>query len=244
MTVTDDVTNVDLFAPANVAPVEPEITLDQFVGEGKRYADASAVAKAIVHKDKHIDTLEGELAQLRAEIKQRITMEEFLDKATRPQNPPRNAAEQEPVVEVPSANSLKQEDVLKLIEERESAKARAQNALSVKEALVKQYGDDYVNVLTIKASDLGLTKADIKEMSETKPKALLTLLGSTKAGPSASVAPPTSSLNISAGTLKTGVKNFAYYQDILKKDKSRFLSPEIQMEMNNEALKQGANFYN
>ncbi len=55
----------------------PEVL--EFVGEGKKYSNPVDALKSVPHAQKHISTLEAELAQTKTELEKRRTAEELLN---------------------------------------------------------------------------------------------------------------------------------------------------------------------
>ena len=236
--------NVDLFANVEAPPAPIEDTLAELVGPGKKYADTETALKALVHSQRHIEKLEQNNSDLRSELNTRLTLEDFVTKVSSKTNgtvTPQHV--EEPGDDVPAANSaLTVDKVLELVRAEDAKKQRAANAALVKSELVKKYGNDYVNSLRAKAEQLGLTSEDINEMSQTKPKALLALLGDNRQDQS-QTAPPRTQLNTQVNVSDPNRRNYAYYQRLYKEDPKRYLSAPVQLEMDREAQRQGSSFF-
>src|SRR5688572_12541162 len=75
----------DLFSGSNNEPADSGddnnqgSILEQLVGEGKKFADAEALAKCKAESDAFIETLKREQAELRRELDTRLSLEDFLD---------------------------------------------------------------------------------------------------------------------------------------------------------------------
>lgn len=244
--MSDDVTNVDLFDNTNIEPAAPAVEdfTAELVGPGKKYADVGTALKALYHSQNHIERLEQNNSDLRSEIKTRMTIEEFLDKMKNPQDNTANEEElPEPGNNAPSADALTPEKVLELVRNERGKEARAANAKSVKDALIAKYGSDYVNALRVKTEQLGLSADDINEMSQTKPKAILALLGVEERTVVPSAAPPRNGMQQSNLPQDANRRNYAYYQKMFKEQPKRYMSSEVQLEMDREAQRQGSSFY-
>jgi hypothetical protein len=108
-----NVDNNDLFAADDTT-----VSFDQLVGEGKRYANGDVLARSKIEADKAIKQREQELAELRAELNTRLSLEEFLAKtsanvSTQGNNPP---VEQTPQ-KVEATPSVSKDEVLNLVRE-------------------------------------------------------------------------------------------------------------------------------
>jgi hypothetical protein len=244
--MTDNVTDVDLFAaPAPTAPQVPaEISVNELVGEGKKYKTPDELAKAKIHADRHIETLEQTLEALRADLNTRITLEEFMTKVSSKDGAPQ-VVEPSASNVVPPANTdaLTPEKVLELVRAEEAKKARAANTEFVKQELTKKYGGDYLNSLNAKTAELGLTPKQVQEMAATAPKALLALFDKPAPAPTAPVAPPRNAINSAAQPPLSNERDAAYYKNLLKTDPRKYWSRDVQIQMHDDALRLGDNFH-
>lgn len=196
--------------------------------------------KRLADKDQHISTLESELAELRADLRSRTSLEELLTKVTKtpPQDP-------EPV----QGNKDNTEDLdarVRNILQTERAKAnRDANIDKSRRALTEKYGDDYNAVLKETAQSLGVAEKWIADMAATSPDGLIALVGKVKGEVKKDTGntPPASSVDTSKAFNQGTKKNYAFFDAIRKADLTRYLSREVQAEIHEEALRQGAAFY-
>ena len=68
-----------LFDPTTIDPATIENPLETLVGEGKKFKDADALARAAIEKDRFILQLQAENAQMRTSLKGEQKIDEFLD---------------------------------------------------------------------------------------------------------------------------------------------------------------------
>jgi hypothetical protein len=74
-TSTNEVQQQDTQAKLFEIPTEAQ----DLVGEGKKYASAEDALRSVPHAQKHIQTLEAEMAELKEELAKRKTTQELLD---------------------------------------------------------------------------------------------------------------------------------------------------------------------
>lgn len=212
--------------------------LEDLVGEGKKYKDAEALAKAVLHKDRHISTIEGENKTFRDELKVRTTLEEFLDKM-KTQEPQQTNRETPPDEKrQDSANQLDIEELLeKKLTERDSRTAAQRNLQDVQKVLEQTYGSSWKTELRRKATELSVGEDFLNDLASTKPQAFLKLIEVDK----------TSEPELQNRTVRpsseSGKKNYAYYDKLRKEDPNRYLRPDVQNEMFSQAKLLGDAFY-
>lgn len=227
--------------------------LTEYVGTGKKFADASALAKAKAQSDLFIKRMEtenkamrDELTRLSGELKTRTSLDEFLEKV--------RSAQKEPTVTTSNQDNqanepvLNEEKIAELIETRLTAKERAlqasTNLRAVQEGLIKAYGQDYVPVLSKRAQDLGVDKAFLDNLAQTAPKAFFAALGITLENKQSSIFAPPNTVTSSPSSTNSGAKNEKYYQALRKKlSPAEYYAPAIQNEKFEMAKKLGDSFY-
>lgn len=196
------------------------------------------------------------MEQLRTELNTRITLEQYLEKIGEKatgstQTPPTNS--QTPPGSEQSAGAIKPEDIEALIDkrvsERERARIQEQNVSLVKSELEKRFGNDYVNHLTTTAQALGLSQEAMTQMAKENPKVLLKLVGADgetrpqQTQQTNSLFTPPRSEQTTGFSPTVSSKDWNYYENIRKKDPSRYFSVEVQNEMHREAMRLGEKFY-
>jgi hypothetical protein len=219
--------------------------LEQLVGDGKKFADAEALAKGKHESDAFIETLKREQAELRRELDTRLSLEEFLDqqKTTPASGTPITPEGKSGAENVESLSKEQIATIVRdaLIHEKTNA-TQSENLAYARQELIKQYGSGYADKLNKVAASLDLDKDFLNNMAATKPKAFLRLVAQEAKEVVTSVAPPRSSVRTVAATT-SGLKNQAYYNQIKKSDPKYYWSAECSAERHQMAQKLGPAFF-
>lgn len=224
---------MSLFEAPVVTPTE--VKFEDLVGEGKKYRDNDAAAKAMIEKDRFIEQLQREQSEARALITQQNKSQEILDRLEALRKPTaEDVSVQKDVERVVESKGLTIEDVDKLMADREASRRRASNVELVKQEMVKAHGSNYPSVLNSLAAKLGVTSEYIENMAGTAPQALLQLVKAEK--PSQGFTPPTSH---SPGVFQPtggGPQKRSFYKKIMDTDHDRYFSPAVQNQMYKDAM--------
>lgn len=163
----------EVVTPVTQAPSIPT-ELVELVGAGKKYSTLDDALKSVPHAQKHISTLEQELADARAELTKRKTAEELLADiqrgiSTQGVTTPNVDLTQDVVSGIVKnvINQEKQKEVADL------------NVKEVINAFQSNFGEKSEEVFIKLASENGLTVAQMNSLAATSPKALLKLAGLT-----------------------------------------------------------------
>jgi hypothetical protein len=217
--------------------------LEDFVGEGKKYRDHDAVAKTLVEKDSFITRLQEEQAALRAELSALPKVDrsqEILDRLEA-------LNRKEPVTERPittqperiEVKGLSEDDVFRLLSQREQKVRAEANVAKVKAVLKEKYGDNYPQALKSMAEKNGLGMNFLDTMAAESPQALLNLMGSEKS--ETLFTPPVSSVSPGFVPTSGNPRNETYYKQLLATDKKKYFSAEVQNQQYKDmmTLKEG-----
>lgn len=174
-------------APTFSIPTEAS----DFVGEGKKYNSVEEALKSVPHAQKHIQTLESELANLKEELTKRKTTEELLE-AMKSSNqseftPPSVEIDENKLVAI----------VNQSLEAKEKQKIAQQNAASVVDKFTEKFGDKAEEAFITLAKESGMTVQQLNTLATTSPKVVLKLAGLT-ASNSAPPTPSSGSVNTQA----------------------------------------------
>ena len=229
----------DLFESTAPAPLYEDL-----VGEGKKFKDNAAVVNKIVHADKHISTLEAELAQARADLQARSTLEELTERLAKNQN------SEVPNRELPDTNrpdAVKTDDIeakiaAALKADRDKTN-RDSNITKVRDGLKERFGPDYNNELPAIAAELGVGTDFLNNIAGTSPSAFLKLVDSVKKPDRKGITPPPASRDLGTQPGSGGIKNAAYYRELRKTDPMAYNSRRVQSEMHRQAMELGSDFY-
>lgn len=181
---TNDVQNQDNQQPVFQIPTEAA----ELVGDGKKYSSVEDALKSVPHAQKHIQTLESELAAAREELAKRKTAEELLDEIKSGIQPQAT----------PAGSEFDQDKLLQLVdqtlEQKERQRAAKTNAESVASKFTEKYGQKAEEVYNNVAKESGLTIQQLNSLAASSPKIVLKLAG--LEGTSAPIAgKPTSTVN-------------------------------------------------
>ena len=143
-----------------------------FVGQGKKYQSVEDALSSVPHAQKHIQTLESELAEVKDELTKRKTTKELLDEIKSGIVPTEKTSQ--PV-------QFNQDNLEQLVgqalENREVQKEASHNAKSVASRFTEQYRDKAEEVYNSIAKENGLTVEQLNGLSATSPDAVLRLSG-------------------------------------------------------------------
>lgn len=154
---------------ATTPQLPPEVA--ELVGQGKKYATAEDALKSVPHAQKHIKTLEEELAQAKVELEKRRTAEQLLDEIKSgikaDGTPPPSQVTPDIVEQV----------VAQQFEKRQQQQVAAQNIKQVTSAFSSKFGDKAEEVYNSLAAEAGLSVSVLNQLAATSPTAVLKLAG-------------------------------------------------------------------
>lgn len=231
----------DLFStdPNTPPPMEDKNYLEELVGDGKKFKDAEALAKAKAESDRFIAQLLREKNEVTEALQKRIKEEDFLTKLESLSRAGSPSAGDNPPQAGTEATALTPEDIEKIIEKREADRTRKANIDKSLARLQEVYGDNYKQHVATQAQSLGVSTEFLTDVMARNPNAFFRVIGldgqqTTKVD----ITPPRSAIAAQPQT-KTG-KNYAYYQDLRKtKGEAWYFTPSVQMEMWNSLKEQG-----
>lgn len=187
----------------------------ELVGDGKKYQSVEDALKSVPHAQKHIQTLEAELAAAREELTKRKTTEELLDEIKSGVQPKEN----------PQGVELDQDKLLQLVNQtlefKERQKQAKSNASQVASKFTEKFGNQAEIVYKNIALENGLTEQQLNNLAASSPNVVLKLAGLTEAKITP-VSKPTSSINteslnqkVDPSTLSARVKQGATTKDLV-----------------------------
>lgn len=228
---------------------EAEASFETLVGEGKKYRDPDALAKAKVHADSHISNLEKELQELRTDLQARLTVEEMLERVERSQKAPTDPTREKPDTARHEPGSPKEVDlaaeVAKALKSEKEKERREANLEKTRAGLKERFGADYNQKLKEIAAQLEVSEDFLSGMAVTSPSGFFKLVDSVaKRDNDKPVVPPAPSFDPAKIKDYQGTKTAAYYRELRRTDPNTYFSRRVQNEMHREAVRQGAAFYN
>lgn len=235
-------TDENLFSDTNTAN-----TLDQLVGEGKKFKTIEDLAKAKLESDAFIERLKQENAGIREDLNSRVRMEQLLERLEGSSNEDINRSGSNQNQSDDSDNSPDIETIIEQkLKKREAEQTAAQNLAAVKDALEKYFGSDYNTKIKARIADLGLNETELNALAKTSPKAFLKLVGVGEQRQDTSpYQAPTSKTNVPV-TPTGGQRTYKYYSDLRKADPSTYWRPDVQLQLHKDAIaaaNRGEDFY-
>lgn len=238
---------MDLFdAPPVIETIDPtKDYLSEYVGEGKKFADAAALARAKAESDAFIKRILDEKRLLEEDLKTRTNYQEFIDQLKTAQKPPVAPNQETSPVQVtsPSVEPDLEKKVSEAIEKREAENARTRNLMDVQQKLLETFGNDYATRVKSRAQELGIPVAWLNDAAAKSPQAFYAMIGLTKTQPEPTARQIPSSVNTAALMAPGGnVKNWAYYNNMRKTNPVQYNSKQVQAEMWEQAKALGPDF--
>lgn len=228
------------------------LKVEEFIGEGKKYATPEKALESIPHKELLISSLEKQVKDLHDELSKRATLESVLETLKKPQETPATSR-QEPSVDASLLkeieNRLGTQLTEKLKQEIQAAvptalqasteqQSRASNRQAVSAALQAAYGDQAVQALANKAAELGMTPAELGALAERSPKAVLAYF-------SIQGKSDTGSVNTSSTGGTPGVREGteAWWKQFRRANPTEYMNPKTQAKILADRKRLGEDFY-
>jgi len=153
-----------------------EASLALLVGEGKKYADVGALAKAMVHSQNHITTLETEATTFKEKEAKQSSIDEILaaikSNGNEQQQSGDNQLNADQHKEDPNQGVSVAQQIQTALEQNDQVKSAQTNVASVTAALTKSLGGRANEVYTAVGKSLGV---DLDELAKTSPDAVIRL---------------------------------------------------------------------
>lgn len=170
----------ELFA-TDSDPIVEENVLEELVGEGKKFKDASELAKGKLMADKHIAKLEAEMKALREELTGRVKLEDFIDRLEKSKEPNsaqmhQNTKSEDTTVNETTSKGLTIEDLEKFYSEKSKAATQEANLQTVASKMREMYGEDFQRAATQRAGELGISKERLLDLARNEPNAFLNIM--------------------------------------------------------------------
>lgn len=234
-----------------------EETIESYVKKlveqkGDNWKDPEVIAKGKWESDRFIESLRAENEKLKESLEKNSKVDELIElvRAQTKGDSTNSQREHEATGGVEDRDTTRPDltdDAIKsLVEERlksfESEKTREQNIQQVDQTLSSKYGESAARIVREKANEIGMSVDELKEMAATKPKAFLKLMdeGTT---PTPVGILGNDRVRSEAVKRNTPGRNFAYYQEIRRKNRSLYNQPETQKQMVADRMAMGDKFY-
>jgi hypothetical protein len=220
-------------------------TFDSLVGEGKKYKDNDAVAKAIAEKDRFIEQLKAEKAEVLRDLQTRPNADrsqEILDRLSELAKPAPSIVDTTSQERV-EYKGLTEDDVFKLLARREAQSRADANLDKVKAELTSKYGDKYSQVLHSLQDKLGVDQKFLDDLAARSPTAFSSMLKNIDPSPQSVFTPPASSKPEAFQPSASGPKKRSEYLRLKAENYSLYNSPAVQNQMYKDSMVLGETFF-
>lgn len=243
-----------------IVQVDPDKDyLAELVGDGKKFAEVTDLARGKAEADLFIEQLKQENATFREKLREATTYDKLMNDLaatkTNGENPNDNSSNQENPSGEPGADGVTftQEQIDQLLEqklsEHQSRTKQAENVQKVQSEFVERFGDKASTVLRSIGESNGLNGDELREMAAQRPQVIINLAKQmerpqTNETPDLfSDATPRATTDQFRTAPETGFKTKAYFDKMKKSDPQRYLRPETELEMHRLALKDPDRFF-
>ena len=234
----------DIFTPVDITTPEVDNPLEVLVGEGKKFADVAALAKAKLEADSFIEQLKREAQELRQEVSSKATMDEIMTQIR--QLAPKPVEGQPPVTPVvPSQNQDDLETVVsRLLEQRKNEDKVSHNRSAVEAKIAEKWGADAQLQMNKKAKELGVELSYLQKIATESPSAFFRLVGLDQSPVQAQpVVAPRSGVN-PPQTQGSDVRNDKYWQAVKARNPQEYFSKAAMNQRYKDAMVLGDAFFN
>jgi len=165
--------------PAPVAPVVPALvvpdSVQDMIGDGKKYSSPEDALKSIPFAQEHIETLEDELASLREQAAKSKALEEVLAELKPEVSKTPSEPTPEPQVDPVALDAL----IDQALQNKETKAVVQANTKIVVDKFIETFGDkdNAIKEYTQRAEDLGLSIEYLNNLAGVSPKAVFELCG-------------------------------------------------------------------
>lgn len=226
---------------AETKPVTPAVvTVNDLVGEGKKFASVDDLAKAKATSDAFIQQLQEELKGLREAVIKQNNAEENLrtlqtDIAEMKAKQNSKADEPSPQTTGELTTEKLEEIVSGVITKQEQSRTANQNLNTANSEMVRQFGsvDKAQEVFKQKAAELNMTLADLKALAAKSPTAFFSIMKlDTTKKTDKKVDLQNSNVNTSVLPIGSGMKQgtAAYYNSIRRERGNAAFFADIKLQ--------------
>lgn len=222
---------------------DPQSPLAILVGEGRKYKTVEELAKAYIAADGFVERLKGENSTLRTEVAKGKTLEEVLERLKAESGSATQDQGANKAVVSKDAQSLTTNDVAAIVRSTvtgmETARTRESNLMKADAEMRKLFGDKAEEMFKKEASTPEMRKA-LMELASVSPDKFVALFRPAQAtgssvdhGTSVNSA-ALSNEQASGRAADPGCKEF--YDQLRRKEPSKYYSQAIQLQMNKAAV--------
>lgn len=236
----------DLFAvEEDVVTIDENVDYySELVGEGKKFKSEKDLARGKWESDQYIKRLRTELEAAKAELQNKSSMEELVNKLRNEERTSENPPS------TPERPVLTEDDfenkVLELLAKKERERNLETNMERVSRVLEENFGSSDAARLALNkaAKETGMSMEEIRDLAKRSPSAVFKLIGVNDAGrqPQAPTV-PRNQYNPAASELGGTARNAAYYERMKQTDPKKYFSEKTTVEMIRDRKALGDKFY-
>jgi len=229
---------------------QEESYLDQVVKtKGTNWSDPEVLAKGKLEADTYIQSLEGQLAELRTDMSKNDyaaqLIQELKGEATATGDvslalETNTASTDEPATPVGQSEDDLKSLVEKALSDRDKSKITESNQKLVEEELTKKFGTDAQAKVSQRAKELGMELSRMQEIASESPNAFLSLMGE----PVKDLGSMTnSSIRTESVTQQASSdRDWNYYQKLRKENRNLYYTPKMQQQILDDKERLGVKF--
>lgn len=224
--------------PLSTGGAQDKPTFKSLVGEGKKFKDEELLAKGKLESDRFIEQLQSELKGLRAALSEKESEEK---RAREFANRLHSDLDEDKKEEVPQGKQISAEDLKTTVKEALSqVQLERELEANIKKAndfLIEHFGGlkESQQFIQQKSEELGVPVSWMIDVAAKNPKALYNLLGvnvdETKQREVKSIVESDVNLVAKEKFQPVGNNVKTYYDELRKKDPTKYWSPEVQQEI-------------
>jgi len=235
----------NLFQPVDIQTNDDTDPYEALVGEGKKFADAKALAKAKLEADSFIEQLKREADEMRKEVSSKATMDEIMTqiRALSPK-PPATEPQPEPLKQNPATPEELEKVIADLLEKRTASDRVKSNRQLVEEKVLEKWGADAQINLNKKAKELGVSLEALQKIALDTPSVFFAVTGLDKAPVTpAPLLAPRSTQRVPEAPGSDGKRTKAYYVALKQRNPTEYFSAKVRQQEMKDAIAMGESFF-
>jgi hypothetical protein len=222
--------------------------------------NVETLAKSKYEADRYIKTLEEKADELQRDLKTRMSLEEFMTKnLERTQESNRSSNQNSNENQHGDSNNatpqtMSEEQIAALVAKavatEQSKLHQNTNVETVRQEMMKHWGNSYTNRLQERATELGVGPEFLNELAARSPKAFLSVVGlasaAPKGSPNASLPPGNrvnSDVNFSSGSNTSNVRDSKFYNKMRAENPKQYYSADTTVQRHKDAIAMGEAFF-
>jgi hypothetical protein len=236
----------DPFSADTIQQDEVTVTVEDLVGEGRKYKDTQELAKAYTNADGYINKQKQDIAERDAELK---VLRDLVNARKEPDKKPDDTPPQPDRQQQPDPNERKNQDVdlnelvRKELSAAEAERRKADNVNKAAEVMNNHFGSaaKAQEAVRRRAEELGVGVDWLRDAASNSPNAFFATMGiNSNARPAPS---PGHNPEFNPSTHKSNVRDMSFYENVRKTDPKRYYSAEMRAQLMEDARTLGNSFF-